>query len=141
MENGGPLIFLPWTKYIFPEWSGYKPLRRVMDENRIMFEAAIAEHKRNFKDGVQNDFIDVYLAEMKKHENDPNSQFYGYIAERNLASILFDLFFAGSDTTAMTTAWALGMSLSQQVCLLFRRNSRKNWISDWRKEPTSYSRL
>lgn len=42
-----------------------------------MMEGVIQEKKLSFRDGELNDFIDVYLAEMKKpeHQNNQNSQF------------------------------------------------------------------
>ena len=39
--------------------------------------------------------------------SDENSPFYGDVGELNLVNILFDLFVAGSDTTAATLNWAM----------------------------------
>lgn len=39
--------------------------------------------------------------------SDIDSPFYGYTGELNLANVLFDLFVAGSDTTAVTLTWAM----------------------------------
>jgi len=47
------------------------------------------------------------LAEMKKFEGDTNSLFHGKTAERQLVVTLFDLFFAGTDTTTSTLDWSI----------------------------------
>ena len=42
-----------------------------------------------------------------KETTDKNSPFYGETGELNLANVLYDLFMAGSDTTAATLNWAM----------------------------------
>ncbi|XP_054840085.1 cytochrome P450 2J2-like [Eublepharis macularius] len=49
------------------------------------------------------DFIDFYLLQIEKNKNDPNSTYN----EENLAQCIFDLFFAGTETTATALQWAL----------------------------------
>ncbi|KGL82603.1 Cytochrome P450 2J6, partial [Tinamus guttatus] len=49
------------------------------------------------------DFIDFYLDQMVKNENVPNSTF----DEDNMVQSVFDLFLAGSETTATSLRWAL----------------------------------
>jgi len=106
ISGSSVLLFLPWVKHIFPEKSGYNAVRKVLDENRILFEMAVAEHKKNFQEDDLKDFIDVYIAEMKK-TTDPKSMFYGDMAEKQLVVTLFDTFFAGSDSTAITISWTI----------------------------------
>lgn len=100
------LLFAPWLKHIFPGISGYNAVRQVLDDNRILFEKTVEEHKKNFDENDLKDFIDVFIAEMKK-TTDTSSMFYGELAEKQLVVTLFDTFFAGSDSTAITISWAM----------------------------------
>lgn len=49
------------------------------------------------------DFIDLYINQIEKTKNDPNATY----DEANLVQVVMDLFFAGSETTALTLLWAL----------------------------------
>ncbi len=77
------LIYLPWVKKIFPNWSGYNSLRRALKENRLIFELTVREHKQTFREDDLRDFIDVYLAEMGKAGENKESMFYGKTAGKN----------------------------------------------------------
>ncbi|CAL8092448.1 unnamed protein product [Orchesella dallaii] len=106
IESGSLVLFLPWLRHIIPKLSGYTKIREIFQENRVLIEDTIDKHKKSFKEEDLNDFIDVYLAEVRK-TTDSTSPFYGEAAERQLAVSLFDLFFAGSDTTATTISWII----------------------------------
>ncbi|ODM88681.1 Methyl farnesoate epoxidase [Orchesella cincta] len=105
-EKGGLIAFIPWLRHIMPEMSGYKGFRETMDENRKWFEEIVEEHKKTYQEDNLRDFIDVYLAEVKK-TTDSNSVFYGSMAEKQLVATIADLFFAGTDTTSTTLSWAV----------------------------------
>ncbi|XP_054838688.1 cytochrome P450 2J4-like [Eublepharis macularius] len=49
------------------------------------------------------DYIDFYLNQMEKSKDDPDTTYN----EDNLAQCIFDLFIAGSETTATSLQWAL----------------------------------
>lgn len=97
---------MPWLRHIIPNASGYTNIRNVLDENLEFFTKTVEEHKKNLNEDDLKDFIDVYLAEVKK-TSDPSSKFYGEMAEKQLIATLFDTFLAGSDTTATTVAWTV----------------------------------
>nr|XP_056705940.1 cytochrome P450 2C26-like [Euleptes europaea] len=63
----------------------------------------INKHKENKPSDGPQDFIDYYLAEINKQEDDSESTF----DEDNLVHIIYDLFAAGTDTTATTLRWVL----------------------------------
>ncbi|XP_077204308.1 cytochrome P450 2J2-like isoform X1 [Paroedura picta] len=63
----------------------------------------VEKHKEHHGAHEPQDFIDFYLSQMKKSENDPNSTYN----EENLVHCIFDLFIAGTETSALTLQWAL----------------------------------
>jgi len=120
------LVFLPWFSQLFPKlsgWEEYEAAFRVFDK---FFQETAENRNAVYAPGDKNDFIDVYLNEMKNC-SDPSSSFYEgegstkYVVnifmnilyfmfnwnlifiERNLVNTLGDLFLAGSETTR----WAI----------------------------------
>uniref|UniRef100_A0A8D0E2Q6 Uncharacterized protein n=1 Tax=Salvator merianae TaxID=96440 RepID=A0A8D0E2Q6_SALMN len=63
----------------------------------------IEKHKENQVLHDPRDFIDFYLLQMAKSKNDPESTY----DEAGLAQCIFDLFIAGTETTATTLRWGL----------------------------------
>ncbi|XP_040577088.1 cytochrome P450 2U1 [Lepeophtheirus salmonis] len=76
---------------------------------RQIMEELIDEHTQNLDENSPNDFMDVYLIEMKKNVDSTFSK-------KQLASLCIDLFLAGAETTNTTLVWALlYMSLYEGV--------------------------
>lgn len=55
-------------------------MRKVFDEMLEFLDNGVKEKEKAFLEGDLNDFIDVYLAEMKKDERNPQSHFHGELA-------------------------------------------------------------
>jgi cytochrome P450 len=136
-------MFLPSLRKIIPELSGYLRVRKALDKLLKLFEAPVQHHKETYQEGIFRDFIDVFLAEVKK-TTDPTSHFYGEQAERQLVTTLFDVFFAGSDTTINTLSWAMlylckypaaQEKLQKEVGQVTDGNSRKVALSDRKSMP------
>ncbi|XP_066271320.1 cytochrome P450 2U1-like [Branchiostoma lanceolatum] len=63
----------------------------------------IREHEKTFNPNDIRDFIDAFLLESKKRQGDETSTF----TEQEHATIVYQLFLAGTDTTSTTLRWAL----------------------------------
>ncbi|XP_010307656.1 cytochrome P450 2J6 [Balearica regulorum gibbericeps] len=63
----------------------------------------LESHKEKGKPVENQDFIDYYLDEIDKTKGDTNATY----DEENLIQTVFDLFLAGTETTATTLRWAL----------------------------------
>ncbi|XP_039343318.1 cytochrome P450 2J6-like [Mauremys reevesii] len=63
----------------------------------------VRSHQERGSPDEPQDFIDFYLAQIDKSKADPHSTF----DEDNLVQTIFELFFAGTETTATTMRWAV----------------------------------
>ncbi|NXF93635.1 CP2J6 protein, partial [Eubucco bourcierii] len=63
----------------------------------------VESHKAKRKSDETQDFIDYYLDEIDKTKGDADATYN----EENLIQTIFDLFLAGTETTATTLRWAL----------------------------------
>ncbi|XP_069087576.1 cytochrome P450 2D15-like isoform X4 [Pleurodeles waltl] len=61
------------------------------------------EHKETWDQAVTRDFVDAFLSEIEKTQDDSKSSF----TEDNLILTTIDLFVAGTETTAITLYWCL----------------------------------
>ncbi|KAG0694975.1 Vitamin D 25-hydroxylase [Chionoecetes opilio] len=61
------------------------------------------EHRATLKPGPPRDLIDGYLMEMDNKKDDPDTT----CSKMDLAFLLINLFFAGSETTTSTLTWLL----------------------------------
>jgi len=65
----------------------------------------VKQHKETFDEENPRDFIDMYLKEIK---SSPDASF----DDEQLLVSVFDLFSAGSETTATTLAWAVNYMIT-----------------------------
>ncbi|NXP79513.1 CP2CE protein, partial [Ramphastos sulfuratus] len=70
---------------------------------RSFVRQEIETHRQKGKTDQPEDFIDLYLDQIEKTKNIPNSTY----DEDNMVQTVFDLFLGGSETTATTLRWAL----------------------------------
>ncbi|CAB4068251.1 unnamed protein product [Lepeophtheirus salmonis] len=63
-------------------------------------EKLIDDHEENLDENAPNDFIDIYLIEMRRAAD-------SYFTKKQLAVICMDLFVAGSETSSITLTWML----------------------------------
>ncbi|KAM7410065.1 hypothetical protein PAMA_001494 [Pampus argenteus] len=68
-----------------------------------LVKTEISKHKEDWDPSEPRDFIDCYLNEIQKHKDDSEASGFH---EDNLVTSAFDLFGAGTETTAITLRWA-----------------------------------
>eukprot|EP00062_Callorhinchus_milii_P023834 gi/632983099/ref/XP_007908479.1/ PREDICTED: cytochrome P450 2C31-like [Callorhinchus milii] len=81
----------------------HQKMFRVQAEIEAIIQDFIKKHRESLDLQKPRDFIDAYLLEMKKEQESPNS----CLTEGNLVYNVFDLFVAGTETTATTLRWAI----------------------------------
>ncbi|XP_015253799.1 PREDICTED: cytochrome P450 2J6-like [Cyprinodon variegatus] len=91
----------------FPQVMQYLPgphnkLFSNFNATKELFHEEIEKHKKELDRNNPRDYIDAFLIEMENHK-ESNLGF----TESNLAFCSFDLFLAGTETTATTLLWAL----------------------------------
>ncbi|XP_032553464.1 cytochrome P450 2J6-like isoform X1 [Chiroxiphia lanceolata] len=91
----------PWLTSHF--LGPYKETKSKLDFVKALLAKELESHKEKRKLDENRDFIDYYLAEIDKTKGDAESTY----DEENLIQTIFDLFIAGTETTATTLRWAL----------------------------------
>ena len=82
--------------------SGFNAIGGVAD----IAKEQITKHKATLDEDNTRDFIDAYLVEMKKNDNNKESSFYQTRGEYYLVNVLIDLFAAGMETTSSAITWS-----------------------------------
>ncbi|XP_043086071.1 cytochrome P450 2B4-like [Puntigrus tetrazona] len=73
------------------------------EELKAFIREAVKTHRETLDPDSPRDFIDAYLLEIEKQKSNEDSTFH----EDNMVVSVFDLFLAGTDTTATTIRWGL----------------------------------
>ena len=82
------------------------PLANALKNIGDLAKAQIEVHESDVTEDDAKDFIDAYLVEMKKQENNPSSSFNKHRGHYYLVNVLMDLFFAGMETTSSALTWS-----------------------------------
>ncbi|XP_012588922.1 PREDICTED: cytochrome P450 2F5-like [Condylura cristata] len=72
-------------------------------ELRVFISAQIQQHRQTRRPGEHRDFIDCFLDQMDKEQQDPESHFQ----EETLVMTTHNLFFGGTETTSTTLRYGL----------------------------------
>ncbi|KAL0902289.1 hypothetical protein ABMA27_000192 [Loxostege sticticalis] len=102
---GGWLNQVPWSRFFFPELSGYSLIAKMNQQISEIIDEAIEKHKTNMTQ--ENDFMYSFLKEMK----DNKSSF----TEDQLKTICLDLLIAGSQTTSNVLEFAFLVVLRKRA--------------------------
>lgn len=98
--------FMPWLQNVMPEFLfkrliNYHGMADMKERFFRYFYEEIESHRATLDPNNPRDFIDGYLLEMEAKKDDPEST----CSDADLAFLVFDLFFAGSETTVNTFNW------------------------------------
>ncbi len=78
------IFFYPKIAKMFPNWSGWNHLLKLLEPRQKLFHETIEEHKQTLQEGYTRDLIDVYLQEAQK-TTDSSSSFHESNAGLNLS--------------------------------------------------------
>ncbi|CAG0891411.1 unnamed protein product [Darwinula stevensoni] len=102
----GPIQFVPILKYLYiPAFQAYRRVKNRIEGIIAGFKGKVDEHKNNFDPDNIRDYIDAYLQEMKAQQS--RGEVNKHFSDLQLRVNIQNLFFAGSETTANTTRWAI----------------------------------
>ncbi|KAJ1087228.1 hypothetical protein NDU88_000413 [Pleurodeles waltl] len=90
----------PWLISLLP--GPHQKVFDLLEYVRNYVKKEVKDHQASPKEEHQ-DFIDLYISQIEKTNIDSKAA----CDEANLVQVVMDLFFAGSDTTAVTLLWAL----------------------------------
>lgn len=67
-DYGRLLSIIPWIRYIFPNLSGYKPLRESNSYLYQFIQKIIDKNLKTYNENYERHFLDLYTKEMKEAE-------------------------------------------------------------------------
>ncbi|XP_064651018.1 cytochrome P450 2C15-like [Lineus longissimus] len=104
MPSESLLSIFPSLRHIPGDLFNYATIKKNVRAMQGFAVKHINEHKKRFDPDNIADFLDAYIAEKEKQDKkDPNNTF----TDEQLKNVIFELFGAGSDTTATTLEWAI----------------------------------
>nr|AKH03513.1 cytochrome P450 3075B2 [Paracyclopina nana] len=86
---------------------GFKHMKDLFTDIKDLVGKALVDHKKTYDPDHPRDFMDMYLAEIDKSSNAPDSSFHGTRGEESLVSTMLDLFLAGTETTSSSLLWSI----------------------------------
>lgn len=78
----GACDFLPFSEYLPGDMLGTQRFKKNAGQSMDFFRRKIAEHRRSFDEANLRDFIDIYLSEVRKHDDDDYKPYTGKLIER-----------------------------------------------------------
>ncbi|XP_050695430.1 cytochrome P450 2L1-like isoform X1 [Eriocheir sinensis] len=101
--------FLPWLEYLMPAFLfkiliKHAEIVAIKESFFTYFFEEIEHHRATLDPDNPRDLMDGYLLEMEERKDDPETT----CSDQDLAFLVFDLFFAGSETTTNTFNWVSG---------------------------------
>ena len=96
------MLYAPFGKVV--QYLNLASFYQTLDVLLNFLDEKIKEHYNTYQEDNMRDFTDLYIREMKTGTKE---SFQGSQGEANFKNVLFDLFFAGSETTSTTLNWAV----------------------------------
>lgn len=80
----------------------HQTVLKIYEQVKVFLREEIEQHKKSWDSSEPRDYIDCYLTEIEKSQEDSAAGF----TEDNLICCALDLFVAGSETTSTTLRWS-----------------------------------
>ncbi|XP_046394627.1 methyl farnesoate epoxidase-like [Ischnura elegans] len=93
----------PRLSKVFPKMTGLNKLASTRAPIHTFLADEIMAHKKNIDYDHPRDFMDIYLREIEKQRNDPDTTF----TELQLRQVCSEMFVAGTDTTLNTLSFGM----------------------------------
>ncbi|XP_035667220.1 cytochrome P450 2J6-like [Branchiostoma floridae] len=103
-DLAGVTNFFPWLRHIPAVRKAVDKVLKNAEEVKDTLHELMIEHKNTFDPSNIRDFIDSYLLEMNRQDEEGPQEGFD---ENQLSHAISDLFVAGSETTSTTLRWAL----------------------------------
>ncbi|XP_066273784.1 cytochrome P450 2J4-like [Branchiostoma lanceolatum] len=103
-ELVGATNFFPWLRHIPAVRKAVDKMLKNAEDVLDTLRELMIEHKNTFDPSNIRDFIDSYLLEMNRQDEEGHEEGFD---ENQLSYAISDLFVAGSETTSTTLTWAL----------------------------------
>ena len=100
-----PVSFIPWLRFI-PIFKGFNSLKKAIVIRDIVIGKHFAEHMKTFDPENIRDFTDSVIQCSKDPEILKNTDIK-VISNNHLEMVIFDVFFAGAETTYTTLRWCI----------------------------------
>ena len=96
------IMMIPWLRYWYAsQWKKTVKLFSTMNEYQM---SQMIKHKEKFNPNEVKDFCDALLTAKYEAEKE-NSSDSKFLSMQNLANVISNIFFAGTDTTRMSLLW------------------------------------
>ncbi len=103
--SGGVMLFIPILRYIVPK--SYNDFVSSFKHFIDFIQKIIIEHQDVVQSDNVNDFIDLFLKEIKSAKNEISDGGEFLLSFKSLSATAVNLFMAGIETSSTTMRWAL----------------------------------
>ncbi|GAB6027679.1 Cytochrome P450 2 sub R member 1 [Chamberlinius hualienensis] len=93
----------PWLRFVPPNGFGFRKFQKCNNKLKSLLRNLIHERMERSPNGEESDFIDFYIAEIKKHTKDGEET--APFDTEHIIGTVWDMFLAGGDTVNVTTQW------------------------------------
>ncbi|KAJ8298376.1 hypothetical protein KUTeg_024907 [Tegillarca granosa] len=102
--NGAALAtWMPFLRFLPFDMFNIKKVINNVDNIQKFLQTVIDDHWKTYDENNIRDFIDAFITEQKRREDDANSTFTDF----QLFRVVFEFFIAGTETTSTTLRWAI----------------------------------